>query len=172
MSEASPFAVRRLQAGDFSALRALNMLFADAFGDRATYRDQPPDGACLGRLLSRPHVFILVAEQDGALVGGLTAYALDKPEQARAECYIYDLAVAAPHRRSGIATALIGALRLLAQAYGAWVIFVQADYGDDPALALYTKLGKREDVVHFDIPILSGNGHLPDPPESHAGQGH
>ena len=28
---------------------------------------------------------------------------------------------------------------------------VQADYGDDPAIALYTKLGVREDVMHFDI---------------------
>jgi aminoglycoside 3-N-acetyltransferase I len=39
----------------------------------------------------------------------------------------------------------IGALR------GAYVIFVQADYGDAPAIALYTKLGSREDVMHFDI---------------------
>lgn len=28
---------------------------------------------------------------------------------------------------------------------------VQADHGDDPAVALYTKLGAREDVMHFDI---------------------
>jgi aminoglycoside 3-N-acetyltransferase I len=34
---------------------------------------------------------------------------------------------------------------------GAWVIYVQADYGDDPAIALYSKLGTREDVMHFDI---------------------
>jgi hypothetical protein len=33
------------------------------------------------------------------------------------------------------------------------VIYVQADLGDDPAIALYTKLGVREDVLHFDIPI-------------------
>jgi aminoglycoside 3-N-acetyltransferase I len=31
------------------------------------------------------------------------------------------------------------------------VIFVQADKGDAPAVALYTKLGIREDVLHFDI---------------------
>ena len=24
--------------------------------------------------------------------------------------------------------------------------------GDDPAVALYTKLGVREDVMHFDLP--------------------
>jgi aminoglycoside 3-N-acetyltransferase I len=31
------------------------------------------------------------------------------------------------------------------------VIFVQADPGDAPAVALYSKLGAREDVLHFDI---------------------
>ena len=38
----------------------------------------------------------------------------------------------------------------------AGVIFVQADYGDDAAIALYTKLGVREDVLHFDIPVKTG----------------
>ncbi len=31
------------------------------------------------------------------------------------------------------------------------MVFVQADLDDDPAIALYTKLGVREDVLHFDI---------------------
>jgi aminoglycoside 3-N-acetyltransferase I len=30
-------------------------------------------------------------------------------------------------------------------------MFVQADLGDEPAIALYTKLGVREDVLHFDV---------------------
>ncbi len=34
---------------------------------------------------------------------------------------------------------------------GAFVTFVQADYGDDPAIALYSRLGTGEDVLHFDI---------------------
>ena len=33
------------------------------------------------------------------------------------------------------------------------MIFVQADHGDEPAIALYTKLGIREDVLHFDIAV-------------------
>lgn len=49
-------------------------------------------------------------------------------------------------------TALIGELQQLAAQRGIYVIFVQADHGDDPAIALYTKLGVREDVLHFDIP--------------------
>ena len=55
------------------------------------------------------------------------------------------------HRRQGVATALIQRLREIAAERGAWVLYVQADYGDDPAIALYTKLGRREDVMHFDI---------------------
>ena len=36
---------------------------------------------------------------------------------------------------------------------GAWVVYVQADHGDEPAIALYTKLGTHEDVLHFDIAV-------------------
>jgi aminoglycoside 3-N-acetyltransferase I len=32
-------------------------------------------------------------------------------------------------------------------------MYVQADIVDDPAVALYTKLGVREDVLHFDIAV-------------------
>lgn len=87
------------------------------------------------------------------LVGGLVAYELTKLERARSEIYIYDLAVAETHRRQGIATALIERLRELARERGAWVLYVQADQGDEPAVALYQKMGTREDVMHFDIPL-------------------
>jgi aminoglycoside 3-N-acetyltransferase I len=41
---------------------------------------------------------------------------------------------------------------------GAYVIFVQADLGDEPAIALYAKLGIREEVLHFDIAVEGGDG--------------
>ena len=50
-----------------------------------------------------------------------------------------------------MATALIAELKRICSLRGVYVIFVQADYGDDPAIALYTKLGIREEVLHFDI---------------------
>jgi aminoglycoside 3-N-acetyltransferase I len=37
------------------------------------------------------------------------------------------------------------------------MIFVQADVGDEPAIALYSRLGIREDVLHFDIGINGVN---------------
>ncbi len=62
-----------------------------------------------------------------------------------------DLAVAAAHRRQRVATSLILELKRVAQTRGAYVIFVQADPGDLPAIRLYESLGTREDVYHFDI---------------------
>jgi aminoglycoside 3-N-acetyltransferase I len=145
--------ILQLTPGDVPRVRALNALFGEVFEDRATYGAQPPDDAYLAGLLAKENVIALVALDVDAVVGGLVAYQLEKFEQARSEIYIYDLAVAEAHRRRGIATALIERLREIAAERGAWVIYVQADYGDDPAIALYEKLGIREDVMHFDIHV-------------------
>ena len=114
---------------------------------------EPPSDAYLVSLLSKEHIAVIVAEAGEDVLGGLVAYELDKFEKARREVYIYDLAVAADHRRRGIATGLIAHLREIAARRGSWVVYVQADYGDDPAIALYEKLGAREEVLHFDIPV-------------------
>ena len=132
-------------------MRAMLAMFGETFGEVATYGSAQPDDDYLERLLGRDHFIALAALRDDAVVGGLVAYELDKFEQARSEIYIYDLAVAESHRRMGIATALIEELRSIARRRGAWVVFVQADHGDPPAIALYSKLGKREEVLHFDI---------------------
>lgn len=145
--------IQRLAPADTGLMRQLNAMFAEAFGDADSYLAQPPDDAYFQRVLGQAHVIALVARIDGEVVGGLVAYELDKLERARREVYIYDLAVAAPHRRQGIATALIDRLRTIARERGAWVVYVQADHGDDPAIALYEKLGVREDVMHFDLPL-------------------
>ncbi len=140
--------VRTLRPTDFDAIRGMLAMFADAFADPAAYLHRQPDDAYLARLLGAETFVAFAGER---VVGGLTAYVLPKFEQARAEVYLYDLAVDAAHRRQGIATALIDHLRAWARARGAYVIFVQADHGDDAAIALYTRLGIREDVLHFDI---------------------
>lgn len=145
--------IQTLGPDDVDLLRALNRLFAQVFEDQESYAGAPPDSAYLRDLLASDTFIALVALADGEVVGGLAAYELRKFEQRRSEVYIYDLAVAETHRRQGIATALIETLREEAVRRGAWVVFVQADHGDDPAIELYTKLGVREDVLHFDIPV-------------------
>lgn len=144
--------LRRLGPADVPLLRQLNALFGDAFGERETYRGEPPTDGYLEDLLAKTHVIVIVALAEAEVVGGLVAYELEKFERMRREIYIYDLAVEPGYRRRHIATAMIEDLRKLASERGAWTIYVQADYGDDPAIALYEKLGVREEVLHFDIP--------------------
>ena len=127
-------------------------LFGTAFDERETYSAARPAADYRRRLLSNPAFVALVARDGGDVVGALAGYELPKFERERSEFYIYDLAVAASHRRRGIATALIRAFARIARENGGWVVFVQADRGDAPAVALYESLGTREEVLHFDIP--------------------
>ena len=146
--------LHELGPDDVDLMEAMNTMFGEAFDDAEVYGGARPSRTYLSRLLGRPHFIAMAALDAGTVVGGLVAYELEKFERERSEIYIYDLAVAASHRRCGIATALIDALRALAARRGAYMIFVQADHGDDPAIALYDKLGVREDVLHFDIAPL------------------
>jgi len=148
-----PVTIRRLGPADVGLLRKLNVLFGEAFAEPETYGASPPRDAYVENLLAKDHVAVVVALADDEVLGGLVAYELEKFESERREVYIYDLAVVEKHRRRGIATALIGHLREIARLRGASVIYVQADYGDEPAIALYGKIGVREDVMHFDIDV-------------------
>lgn len=148
--------VRVLAADDVASARAMLALFGREFGDEPTYLQRQPDDRYLQRLLASDTFVAIVALVDQRVVGALAGYVLPKFEQARSEFYIYDLAVDAAHRRRGIATALIERLKRLAVTRGIHVLFVQADLGDDPAIALYTRLGVREDVLHFDIAPRDG----------------
>ena len=143
--------LRVLDADDIEAFRCMLALFGDVFGDSETYTARQPDDEYIRSLLSDTSFLAIVARSGSEVIGGLAGYVLRKFEQARSEFYIYDLAVAETHRRRGVATAMIEDLKRVCAQRGVYVIFVQADYGDDAAVALYTKLGVREDVMHFDI---------------------
>lgn len=133
-------------------MHAANRLFSDVFGEEG-YHGPAPSDRHLADLLTDGKFIALVAEREGQMIGALAGYELVKFEAERSEIYIYDLAVREEFRRRGVATALIDALKPIAREKGAWIIFVQADPPDAPAVALYQKLGTREDVFHFDISI-------------------
>jgi aminoglycoside 3-N-acetyltransferase I len=151
--------IYRIMPNDVALMQSLLTTFADAFDDADAYTRNQPSADYLRRLLSGESFIAVAALKDGNVVGGIAAYELRKFEQERSEIYIYDLAVAAAHRREGIATALIEELKKIAATRGAYVIFVQADTSteDAPAIALYTKLGTREEVLHFDIVVEGGS---------------
>ena len=149
----------KLGPDDLQGMRDLLAAFAEAFDEPNTYLSAQPGDSYLQNLLSQNHFIAVTAMKGDEVVGGLTAYVLDKFEQERSEIYIYDLAVAKAHRRKGMATGLIRFLQNIAMSYNAWVIFVQADTSDKAAIKLYASLGRREDVHHFDIPVRIGLPH-------------
>lgn len=153
MSAMHGITIRQLTPMDLPAMEAMNAMFGEAFDEVDVYTAKRPRPAWLKRLLGNSQFIALAALKDGEVVGGLAAYELQKFEQERSEIYIYDLAVAAGHRRKGIATALIEKLKMLAASRGSGAIYVQADRPDIPAIALYTKLGVPSDVMHFDIAL-------------------
>jgi aminoglycoside 3-N-acetyltransferase I len=145
--------VHTLAVVDVGRLKELLGVFAAAFEDHVAYQSHVPDDAYLSRLLAKEHFITVVALVDGKVIGGLTAYQLDKFEQDRREIYIYDLAVIEEHRRKGVATALIEELKRVATGRDVYVVFVQADLDDAPAIALYESLGTKETAHHFDIAV-------------------
>lgn len=134
-------------------MHAVLTVFGKAFDEVDTYGRARPSRTYFEHLLGNGHFIVLAALKDGEVVGGLAAYELQKFEQERSEIYIYDLAVSEAHRRKGIATALIEALKRIAAPRGAYVIFLQADFSDTSAIALHQKLGVQEKVLHFDIAV-------------------
>lgn len=145
--------IHQLGPADGAWMEGMLDVFASAFEDPESYAARRPSPDYLRQLLAGDGFIGIVACVDGQVVGGLAAYVLQKFEQERAEIYIYDLAVLSTYRRRGIATGLIRRLQEIGAQRGAWVIFVQADPPDTPAIRLYEKLGVREEVLHFDIPV-------------------
>ena len=136
---------------NLATFKELLKLFSEVFEEPDTYQGAVPSDVYLQSLLASDSFIAVAAVTGDRVVGGLAAYMLKKFEQERSEIYIYDLAVHEAYRRQHIATGSINKLREIAREIGSYVIFVQADLGDEPAIKLYESLGTREDVLHFDI---------------------
>lgn len=145
----------RLTQHDTPKLQKLNELFGAVFEDPNNYQTHPPREEYLADFLAQDQNIVLVAEQDGQVVGGLVAYCLTKFEQERKEVYLYDLAVSTDHQRQGIGKILMNELRVVAKSLGAYIVFVQADEGDD-AVAFYESLHPAENLRtrNFDFEVL------------------
>jgi aminoglycoside 3-N-acetyltransferase I len=136
----------------------MTRVFGAAFGEPQAYGKRPLRPAYVREQLGKEHVIVVVGESAGEVAGGLVAYVLDKLDDERREVYLYDLAVAEPHRRRGVAKGAIAELQRIAAGLGAGVIFVQADTEDAPAIALYESLATRITAYHFELDVAHDPG--------------
>ena len=142
-----------LENNDFGLkqTRELNELYAEVFAEEEIYSGHKPSDLYLKKHLSKDGIIVCTAMSGERVVGGLTAYVMDKLEQETCEIYIYDLAVDGRFRRQKMDTNLLGFLLEEAKRRNASAVFIQADQEDTPAVALYESMGEREEVYHFDI---------------------
>jgi RimJ/RimL family protein N-acetyltransferase len=141
--------VRRAEPGDAPALAALTAavgrepqgwLLDDAAGPSIA------DERRYVRLVRRdPNAAVLVAEEDGEIVGRLSISR--DPHPASAHVADLGLVVAASHRRRGIGATLLGAAEDWARGAGIDKLELHVFPHNGPAIALYEKQGYEREGV-------------------------
>ena len=134
-----------LSSEDLVSFHQLIQLFHQVF-------DEPANGELtddfLSQRLSDPRFIVLVARQDGQIIGGATAYELPLYTHRQSEWLIYDVAVHQDFQRRGIGKELLQHLQLEAQKRGVFFFFLYGDEVDLHAVEFYRRLGAKEERVH------------------------
>lgn len=106
--------------------------------------DDPVDSRSVKEFLADPRHHVVVAVEDGCVVGSVTGVHYVHPDKPAPELWINELAVAPSHRSRGLAKALLGALLDRARVVGCAEAWVLTDRSNPPALGLYSSLGGVE----------------------------
>lgn len=125
--------VRALGEGDEAVL--------DRVGDGVF--DRAVGGARAAALLRAPHHHLVVAVEDGTVVGFGTAVDHLRPDKP-AELWIDEIGVATGHRRRGLGKRLLAALLEAGRDAGCAEAWLLAGRANVPARALYASMGGRE----------------------------
>lgn len=147
-----PVTIKR--SSHVSSFKNLILLFQKIFEEPVA---KLPDDKYLRRVLAKPEFLVFTAEVNGEVIGGLTAYLLDKYYYEGSEIFIYDLAVKKDYQRKGIGKRLIAAVQEYGRSVGVRDIFVAAAREDHQALDFYRATGGlEEEVVHFNYTLEIG----------------
>jgi ribosomal protein S18 acetylase RimI-like enzyme len=154
--------VRQATAEDAEMIHSLAGELAGAVGDL------PPDfggvEVRLAELLEEPRARVLVAEDDGAVVGAASLWI--KPDLAHGDTVIEVpmLVVSEQRRRGGVGKLLMDAVRRLAVENEANLIELVATTHNTPARDFYRSLGFVE-TDHITLEFIGDAQNPPDPEE-------
>jgi GNAT superfamily N-acetyltransferase len=118
--------------------------------------DDPLDAAATAAFLGDPRHHIVVAVDEGTVVGFASAVQYVHPDKPRAELWINEVGVAAHYQRHGIGRAILSRLLALARDLGcreAWVLTTRTN---EAALRLYASCGGVQDPadqVMYSFPV-------------------
>jgi ribosomal protein S18 acetylase RimI-like enzyme len=102
--------------------------------------DYPPRSDAVNRFLMDPNHQLLIAYSGDVPAGFVSGVEVTHPDKG-SEMFLYELAVDEAHRRLGIGTALVEALRDLARERGCYGMWVLTDDDNAAAGATYRKAG-------------------------------
>jgi aminoglycoside 3-N-acetyltransferase I len=122
--------VRRLRAGEGARLMEGRALF-----------DGPLDRRAVDRYLREPANHVWLAYRAGRPVGFLRGTELLQVEHRRKQFFLYEVAVDAAHRRTGVGRSLIRAMLAHARRRGLAEAFVFTSPNNRAAVRLYTSTG-------------------------------
>jgi ribosomal protein S18 acetylase RimI-like enzyme len=102
--------------------------------------DYPPRSDAVNRFLTDPNHHLLIAYSGDVPAGFVSGVEVTHPDKGT-EMFLYELAVDEAHRRQGIGTALVEAIRDLARERGCYGMWVLTDDDNAAAGATYRKAG-------------------------------
>ena len=103
-------------------------------------RDVLDEGA-LEEFLSDNSRYLLLALEDGRLVGSLNGYALKHPDRREPAFFLYEIDVREECRNRGIGKALVNRFVAEARAAGAFEVWVITNESNGPAMTMYRHSG-------------------------------
>ena len=138
--------VKALGANDESILANIA---PDVFDDRI-------DPRAADEFLADPRHHLVVALEDGQVIGFASAVHYVHPDKPSPELWINEVAVSSAHRERGIAKAILKSLLTLASELGCSEAWVLTERDNNAAMRLYRSSGGLEapkDAVMFTFPL-------------------
>ena len=130
---------------DLEALTALLRLLCTLEEDFSFNEEKQRRG--LAMLMDNDRGRILVAEEDGKVIGMCTGQLLISTAEGGPSVLVEDMVVDSNHRGGGIGRALMQAMAGWAREQGATRLQLLADKNNPPALAFYERLGWRSTAL-------------------------
>ncbi len=144
------FDVVKLQQKDSSLFVELVELFNTVFEEVNNIASEKQ----LKKLLNKSDFHAIVIIKNNKVIGGLTAYELEKYYTDKKELYIYDIAVKTALHNKGIGKTLMTYLKKYATKNNVESIFVQAYSEEEQAVRFYeSTIGRSKTVEHFTFEI-------------------
>ncbi len=140
--------IRKLNSTDIDDFSDLVIVFEEVFEwENFSFPRRPH----LQRVLENSNFLAFVAKADKKLIGGLTAYILERYDTEKPSAYIYDIAVLTEQQRKGIGKLLIATLNDFCEKNGFNEVFVQAETEDSQAMNFYktTPISSEMKATHF-----------------------